>query len=168
MTSASKKAAKKKAQKSWGLKVDDAIPLVLVRDINEDLSQLLGGIVDGVSSVGVQLIIEQPELDSLWSTWRELSERSDGWIRVLSSEECKERVADIEVFEEVTVDVLTMLKEERVVPISAAGVKAFDPVNERGNGFTYVSSDPWSLFAALVRASETYKFPYDWGVVLKG
>jgi hypothetical protein len=168
MTSAAKKIAKMKAQKDWGFRMDASIPLVLVRGVNEDLSQLLGGIVDGVPSVGIQLIIEEPKQDNLVSIWRELAGRSEGWIKVLSAEECDERVADIEVLEEVTVDVLKTLKEERVVPIAAFGVQAFDPVDEKGNGFVYTTSDPWSLYAALVRASETYKFPYDWGVVLKG
>lgn len=38
----------------------------------------------------------------------------------------------------------------------------YDPVREKGAGFVYADASVWSLFAAIVRAVETYKLPYDW------
>ena len=54
-----------------------------------------------------------------------------------------------------------------VVPIThlREGISNYDPNQEVGNSFVYgdvEDTDQWKIFAALVRALETYKFPYDW------
>jgi hypothetical protein len=61
-----------------------------------------------------------------------------------------------------------------VVPISCKmkGVEDYNPNRETGNSFVYgdiKETDPWKIFAALVRALETFKFPYDWqSIVVNG
>jgi len=51
-----------------------------------------------------------------------------------------------------------------VIPISPKRneIVDYNPNREVGNAFIYTKEDPWAIFAALVRARETYKFPYDW------
>jgi len=44
----------------------------------------------------------------------------------------------------------------------------YHPNDETGNSFTYTSLDPWAVFMALVRALETYRFPYDWQNIIRG
>ena len=54
-----------------------------------------------------------------------------------------------------------------VVPI-APEVKELDdynPVQETGNSFLFEQPTVWNAFAALVRAIETYKFPFDWRTI---
>lgn len=41
-------------------------------------------------------------------------------------------------------------------------VENFDPTKEKGNGFIYAKEDIWHVFAAIIRAYENYRFPYDW------
>lgn len=41
----------------------------------------------------------------------------------------------------------------------------YNPVQESGNAFVYEESNHWQCFAALVRALETLKFPYDWRTI---
>ena len=41
----------------------------------------------------------------------------------------------------------------------------YNPVQETGNAFLFAKPDPWHCFAALVRAVETYRFPYDWRTI---
>lgn len=55
------------------------------------------------------------------------------------------------------------------IPIAISGPKAqnYDPNSEQGNSFTYSKTSPWSIFAALVRASETFRFPYDWKNIVR-
>lgn len=43
----------------------------------------------------------------------------------------------------------------------------YHPNDESGNSFTFTSSSPWSVFRAVVRAHETYRFPYDWQNVIR-
>ncbi len=44
----------------------------------------------------------------------------------------------------------------------------YEPREETGNSFTFRALNPWDIFAALVRAIETYHFPYDWQHILMG
>ncbi len=56
-----------------------------------------------------------------------------------------------------------------VVPVSPAQeiLEDYNPVQERGNAFVYTGKTMWHAFAALVRACETYKFPFDWRTIQK-
>ncbi|HCI04019.1 MAG: hypothetical protein QF755_03835 [Candidatus Peribacteraceae bacterium] len=44
-------------------------------------------------------------------------------------------------------------------------LEAYDPIQESGVAFTYENPDVWSVFAAIVRALETHRFPFDWRTV---
>lgn len=54
-----------------------------------------------------------------------------------------------------------------VVPVSlpSNGLEDYDPVQEAGNAFVYQTPNAWQCFAALVRAIETYKLPFDWRTI---
>lgn len=60
-----------------------------------------------------------------------------------------------------------------IVPISAQkdgvkdGLKDYNPNFETGNSFTYKNESSWGVFAALVRAMETFKFPFDWRNIVR-
>ena len=41
-------------------------------------------------------------------------------------------------------------------------VQNYDPRTGQGTGFTFEAYDPWALFAAVVRAVETYRYPAVW------
>ncbi len=45
------------------------------------------------------------------------------------------------------------------------GINDFDLKKEAGEGFTFSEGNLWSLVAAMVRASENFKFPYDWKTI---
>ncbi len=44
----------------------------------------------------------------------------------------------------------------------------YHPNDETGNSFTYKTTDAWDIFSAVVRAGETFKFPYDWEHIIRG
>jgi len=56
-----------------------------------------------------------------------------------------------------------------IVPVSLASsaLDDYDPVQESGNAFLFASPNAWQCFAALVRAMETYKLPFDWRTIQK-
>jgi hypothetical protein len=56
-----------------------------------------------------------------------------------------------------------------VIPISSLRpeVSDYNPNRETGNGFVFKKESPWAIFAALVRARETFKFPYDWKHIIR-
>ncbi|QQR84062.1 hypothetical protein IPJ72_02615 [Candidatus Peregrinibacteria bacterium] len=51
-----------------------------------------------------------------------------------------------------------------VVPISLEenSVMDYNPIEETGDGFICNGKSSWNLFATVVRALETFRFPYDW------
>lgn len=54
-----------------------------------------------------------------------------------------------------------------VVPIStrATVLEDYNPVQETGNSFLFDEPTVWHAYASLVRAMETYKFPFDWRTI---
>ncbi|MBP9773917.1 MAG: hypothetical protein KBD00_04815 [Candidatus Peribacteraceae bacterium] len=54
-----------------------------------------------------------------------------------------------------------------VIPVAPAMAKLenYNPVQETGNAFLYDKVTKWQCFATLVRALETFKFPYDWRTI---
>lgn len=56
-----------------------------------------------------------------------------------------------------------------VIPVSLKReeLSDYDPNHETGNSFIYTEENTWSQFAALVRAVETFKFPYDWKHIVR-
>lgn len=56
-----------------------------------------------------------------------------------------------------------------VIPISSSRreLSDYNPNQETGNGFIYKQNNAWCIFAALVRARETFKFPYDWKHIVR-
>lgn len=44
----------------------------------------------------------------------------------------------------------------------------YHPNDETGNAFTYATINPWDVFTAMVRAMETFRFPYDWQNIIRG
>ena len=45
--------------------------------------------------------------------------------------------------------------------------KEFDPIAENGCAFYYQRKNPWHIYAAIVRASENFRFSYDWEQIIK-
>lgn len=56
-----------------------------------------------------------------------------------------------------------------VIPVSSKRPEVVDynPNRETGNSFVYRDQSPWGIFAAVVRAIETFKFPYDWKHIVR-
>lgn len=56
-----------------------------------------------------------------------------------------------------------------VIPVSfkRPEVVDYNPNRETGNSFVYRDKSPWGIFAAVVRAIETFKFPYDWKHIVR-
>jgi len=54
-----------------------------------------------------------------------------------------------------------------VVPVSPArtDLDDYNPVQETGNAFLFDAPNKWYVFASIVRACETYKFPFDWRTI---
>lgn len=163
-----KKQKKEHFQKSCGLKVGGGIPIILVSDVDEHIQIILKEIVDGIASIGLQMVMVRPEKGDTLNKCQEWVDKHPSTITLIEKKEADSDVFDIAVLEDLTTDKLEDMKEHRRVPVADKGmIEPFDPIQEKGNGFLYEQGNPWSLFAALIRASETYRFPYDWNNIIK-
>ncbi|MBI3336039.1 hypothetical protein HYZ98_00545 [Candidatus Peregrinibacteria bacterium] len=64
---------------------------------------------------------------------------------------------------------LSLCLEQGTIPIAPDHVgsllHSYDPVQESGNAFLFQKINPWHAFAAIVRACETFKLPFDWRTI---
>ena len=63
--------------------------------------------------------------------------------------------------------ILAEVIANNVVPIlpEGNGLNDFDLKNETGESFTFREGSIWSFVSAIIRASENFKFPYDWKTI---
>jgi len=79
--------------------------------------------------------------------------------------------ADMAIVFDEKMATLNVLFDKGVVPIAhekSPLLANYHPNEETGNSFTYADKNPWGVFAALVRACETFHFPYDWQHIIRG
>lgn len=163
-----KKQKKEQQQKDWGLSVDGGIPMVLIDEtVDPAIQKILKEIIDGIATIGIQLVFVEPKDSDVRDSLKAFEERYPHSVKVLNRKEIDPDAFDIALLDEMDSEKLEELKEYRLVPLAGKGVIAFDPIEEKGNGFVYEPKNSWSLFAAFVRAAETYRFPYDWQNIVK-
>lgn len=162
-----KKQKKEQQQKVWGLPINGSIPLVLIdENVNQNIRKILKEIIEGVASIGIQLVFVESNSDKRESL-KEYESKYPNSVKVLEKNDVDQDAFDIALVDEINSTNLLGLKEHKLVPLAGKGVIPFDPIAEKGNGFKFEPQNSWSLFAAFVRAAETYRFPYDWQNIVK-
>ncbi len=77
--------------------------------------------------------------------------------------------ADMALFlsEDIPAGALKACLGSGVVPVSPKNdlLADYNPLQETGNAFLFEAATKWHCFAALVRAVETHKFPFDWKTI---
>jgi hypothetical protein len=140
---------------------------VLIREVvDARIHDVLTAVAPGVATVGIEIVVQNPHDEARRLAWKHLQEKYPKWVRVMDANDVHAPIFDMVVLEEVNHQTLPDLKKHKLVPVAEKGVATFDPIEEKGNGFLFHRS-AWSLFAALVRAQETYRFPYDWENLVK-
>lgn len=173
-----KVAADKKSAKTEVLKRDEKGPLLVVFAPSskggksfpkEQFYQLLEGLL--ILPSHVVIVSDEEPADAVQSAHGKFS-----WINPKEGRNEKDiekflQAADMAlVFEEHMKDVERLLNHGVVVigyeksPL----LENYKPNEETGNAFTFASMNPWDIFRALVRAHETYMFPYDWANIVRG
>jgi hypothetical protein len=81
------------------------------------------------------------------------------------------KAADMAVVFEDHLHDLTEIMEKGAVVVGHSKsplLQNYHPNDETGNSFTYATLNPWDVFTAMVRALETFRFPYDWQNIIRG
>lgn len=145
------------------LKISSNKPLLgifLDHELSEELAVKLKDILSGLKSINLELVL-------LADTNLEFFEKCPILPYNRKNRKLLLEASDIALVFPFS-DVEEMLIHG-TIPVSTSRdeVKDYDANREIGNSFVYNDGDQWSMFAALVRAVETFKFPYDWRHIVR-
>lgn len=158
---------KKEVKKSFAEKLSFShkkplLGVILDHELNSDDEMKLRNILEGTAAINVQvLILADTNLDIISFPHTVIIPYSAASRKHLL-EAC-----DMALSFEFS-DVEEMLLNG-TIPISSMRPELIDynPNTEMGNGFIYRNGSHWSIFATLIRALETFKFPYDWNNIVR-
>ena len=161
-------------QEAWGWPKEPKRPMVcLPAGMSDDLGgELFTELLEGILDMDVSLVVLGKGSSEFGATFTKLSKAHAHRVRIMKNEEAALHqllaAADMAL-------VLTDDQEETleqclaygVVPITLPSllVEDYNPVQETGNAFLFTEPTVWKAFGALVRACETYKFPFDWRTI---
>lgn len=142
------------------------------------MTEALGGklfqdVLPGILSLPLEILVVGRGTPAYGTLFTKLAKEHRHRVSIVSdnaeSIEKMYNAADMALFlsDDLPVRELSHCLEMGVVPVSRdhALLEDYDPVQEAGNAFTYQSLTRWHCFAALVRAVETHKFPFDWRTI---
>ncbi|PIP65198.1 hypothetical protein COU77_03705 [Candidatus Peregrinibacteria bacterium CG10_big_fil_rev_8_21_14_0_10_49_16] len=164
-------------QSALGWPKEARLPLIC---IPTELTDALGGnllldLLPGLLSLPVQILIRGCGNASYGNAMTALQKEYEHKIAIIPNTEKDTTAmllaADIAVFCSDPQDVpeLKACMGAGVIPVTpkTSQVQEYNPIQENGYAFFYQSPSHWHAFAAVVRAIETYRFPYDWRTIQK-
>lgn len=157
----------------FGLPFDKKIPLVCITYplTEKNNVEMMKDVMNGILEQAVEIVITGIGTKQYQDYFEDLAEKFPHKVTIIPDNEENRRklyaAADMTL---ITCDAKECIEEVKktmnygVVPIvpEIDGVTDYNPVQEKGNGFVYKKTSPWSLFATFIRAYENFRFPYDW------
>lgn len=134
---------------------------------------LLSLLLPGIDSLNVQLLVLNEGPSAFLKMAEEWAKKHKHRVALLPNDDEHMRkmlaAADISLFINDAEDSEELRNCLRygTVPVCPenAVTENYNLVQESGNAFTYEDMTVWHCFAAVVRALETFKFPYDWRTI---
>ena len=162
-------------QQELGWPMEPKAPIVC---LPAGMSDALGGhllkeFLPGLLSMPVELLVLGKGSADYGQLFTELAEERGHRIAIIPHDDDHVRkmlaAADIALFltDPTGLPELESCLQYGVVPIApeCRTLHDYNPVQETGNSFLAAEATPWLTFAALVRALETFKFPFDWRTI---
>lgn len=172
-----KAAAKAALQAELGWSEEPKRPIVC---LPMGMTDALGGevlvqLVPGLLTLPVELLIRGKGAGNYGELFTKLSKEYGHRIAIIPDEKGALRdmllASDMALFlaDASGTPELKRALSSGVIPVSVPGkdLKNYNPNQEEGNAFTFDKSTVWHAFAGLVRALETFRFPYDWKTIQK-
>ncbi len=134
---------------------------------------LLQEMLPGIVSMQLEILVLGKGSSAYGTLFTKLAKEQQHRIHIVADEEIPLRkmyaAADMALFLRDPTDMpeLAHCLQYGVVAVSApsATLEDYNPVQETGNAFIFDTQTKWHAFASLVRALETYKFPFDWRTI---
>lgn len=154
-----KKASKKMLAEKFSFSLKNPLMAVILdKELSKDEEGNLREILEATSHVNVQVVILADTNSGFNAAFLPYGRANRKILLEASDMALSFKFSDVE---EMLLNGTIPISPER------AEVKDYNPNHETGNGFIYRKNDRWCIFAALVRAIETFKFPYDWNNIVR-
>jgi len=164
-----------------------ALILIFATDLNGEKElfprEKLFELLDGLTVLNAKVVVVDTEQRSDLNNLGELAEHQKGHItwynpkQDTSGQGREEKeidrllmAADLAIVFNNHHDLIKLLMNYGVVLVGedrSVFLENYRPNEETGNAFLFNRKDLWSVFAAVVRALETFKFPYDWNHIVR-
>ncbi len=174
-----KLSAKELFQKKHGLYEDKNHFLVAVTTplFDHNNAEVWSDLLPGISDMGFQMVLRANASPEYKIVMEAFVEDHVGLCTLVSDDEFDEifDAADILITfsqDDETVESTKKALSKGVIPLVShdfplENIENYNPNLEHGNAFVYHKKSVWSVFAAMVRAYENYRFPYDWKNICK-
>lgn len=148
--------------------------ICLPAGITETLGgELLESVLSGLMELPISIVIRGRGSKKFGELFTKLSKSTPHRVAILPDDETSMRKmlagSDIALFlaDKDDEGMLENALRYGVVPVSLQReiLDNYNPVQESGNAFVYDKPTHWQCFASVVRALETFKFPYDWRTI---
>ena len=130
--------------------------------------------MEGLLEVGVQFVVLAKSEAKYQKPMEDLMQKYPWSITALEEGEASERliysVSDVCLFLENDENKIASSLSYACVPVCKKWsdiVKNFDPLLEKWNWFNLNWDTHWHIFEWIIRAKETFRFPYDWETLKK-
>ncbi|MDD4628828.1 MAG: hypothetical protein PHE68_05575 [Candidatus Peribacteraceae bacterium] len=166
---------KKALQKELGWPMEAKVPLLC---LPMGMSESLGGplfkeVLPGLLSLPMEIVILGKGSSEFGEIFTKLATERGHRLAILPHDEGSIRkmyaASDMALFLTAPAETEEMkyCLTYGVVPIAPEGkpLEDYNPVQETGDSFLFSQLTAWHCFAAIVRAMETYKFPFDWRTI---
>ncbi len=168
---------KTELQESLGWSAEPKHPLIcLPTGMNSSLGgPVLEKLLPGLLSLPLQILILGKGTQTYGKLFSTLAKERPHQVAIVKdTNEEKARMyasADIALFLSNPTDTkeLSYALQCGAVPVAPVceALENYNPVQEKGTGFLFETTDEWQVFRSLVRSLETYQFPYDWRTIQK-
>lgn len=170
-----KKQHKKEFLQRCGWQKKEKHPLLCIpTGLKAEEAELFASLVEGLLSLPLQIAILGKGSKRMGELCEELHAKYADRVAIVeaSSEHLQDMLlaSDIGLYlGGVSNEDKELCLEHGTVPVAGESTpfEAYDPNGEAGYGFLFGKHDIWNVFATVVRALETYRFPYDWRTMVK-
>ena len=170
-----KQQSKVSLQEGFGWPAEPKRPMLC---LPSGMSEKLGGalfqeLLPGLLTLPVELLVVGKGSASYGSLFTTLAKEHRHRVHIVPNKEDDLRTmyeaSDMVLFlsDPNGTDELRLCLTSGIVPVSlpSSTLENYDPVQESGNAFLFETENVWQCYAALVRAIETYKLPFDWRTI---
>ena len=169
-----KRQAKKQVFAHCWPKVDSGNPLLIVfATEDKHVKELLFQLLEGLLVLPLQVVVvakNQPTGSNASSLRGKITWIDPGAIKQPQLEKYL-LAADMGLIFEEHQATIKKLFQHGIIPVGCEKsplLANYHPNDETGNSFTFNTINPWDIFSAVVRAYETYRFPFDWQHLIRG